>query len=82
MHHGFVVFLGFRCILLDFIHILSEGKYEIGQFSSLHSDSDTMQHIVGTADIQVPAVKYLYELGIAVPVAFGFLIAETLFLAM
>ena len=41
-----------------------------------------MQHIIGTADIQVPAVKYLYELGIAVPVAFGFLIAETLFLAM
>lgn len=60
VHHGFVVFLGFRCILLDFIHILSKG----------------------TADIQVPAVKYLYELGIAVPVAFGFLIAETLFLAI
>ena len=28
-----------------------------------------------------PATKYLDELGLAVPVAFGFLIAETLFLA-
>ena len=42
-------------------------------FTSILLDNDGMKF---------SAMKYLNELGIAVPVAFGFLIAETLFLAM